>query len=117
MSNNHRFRAIELIDQRQPRKFDLPKDSQGNPLKVSEYFGINTFNLTQMKEKLPRDVYQKLTVSIQSGKKLDSDVAGSVANAIKEWALEKGVTHFCHWFQPQTGLTAEKHDAFISFDD
>jgi glutamine synthetase len=114
---NHRFHAIQLIDQRQIRTFDLPKDERGTPIKVSEYFGSNTFNLQSMKQKLPRDVYQKLMAMVETGKKLDKEVANAVAHNIKEWAIENGVTHFCHWFQPQTGTTAEKHDAFLSIED
>jgi len=70
-----------------------------------------------MRDKLPRDLYAKLVASIRLGKKLDAEVAPTVAQVIKEWAVSRGVTHFTHWFQPQTGLTAEKHDAFLSFDD
>jgi glutamine synthetase len=85
--------------------------------KVSEFFGINTFGVRQMRDKLPRDVYQKIVEAVRKGKKLDLDVAGRVSQVIKEWAVGRGATHFTHWFQPQTGLTAEKHDAFLSFDD
>ncbi|MBC7792045.1 MAG: glutamine synthetase III [Anaerolineae bacterium] len=84
---------------------------------TSEYFGINTFGARQMRAKLPKEVFNKLTASIRLGKKLDADLAPTVAQVIKEWAIARGVTHFCHWFQPQTGLTAEKHDAFLAFDD
>ena len=84
---------------------------------TSAFFGINTFGARQMRDKLPKDVYAKLAASIRHGKKLDIEVAPSVAQVIKEWAISRGVTHFTHWFQPQTGLTAEKHDAFLSFDD
>ena len=70
-----------------------------------------------MRDKLPRDIYAKLVDAVKHGKKLDLDVAPRVAQAIKEWAIAHGATHFTHWFQPQTGLTAEKHDAFLSFDD
>ncbi|MEJ7809795.1 MAG: glutamine synthetase III [Gemmatimonadaceae bacterium] len=87
------------------------------PRPTSEYFGCNTFGARQMRDKLPRDVYAKLLASIRQGKKLDIDIAPVVAQTIKEWAISRGVTHFTHWFQPQTGLTAEKHDAFLSFDD
>lgn len=89
----------------------------GQPAKVSEYFGINTFGVRQMRDKLPRDVYHKILAAVRQGKKLDLDVAGRVSQVIKEWAIGRGATHFTHWFQPQTGLTAEKHDAFLSFDD
>jgi glutamine synthetase len=70
-----------------------------------------------MRDRLPKDVYAKLLASVRLGKKLDLDIAPTVAQVIKEWAISRGVTHFTHWFQPQTGLTAEKHDAFFSFDD
>lgn len=87
------------------------------PKPTSEYFGVNTFGARQMRDRLPKKVFAKLQGAIRLGKKLDPDIAPAVADAIKEWAVEKGVTHFTHWFQPQTGLTAEKHDAFLSFDE
>jgi glutamine synthetase len=89
----------------------------GQPAKISEYFGINTFGVRQMRDKLPNDLYQKMLAAVRQGKKLDPDVAGRVAQVIRDWAVGRGATHFTHWFQPQTGLTAEKHDAFLSFDD
>jgi len=89
----------------------------GTVTPTSEYFGVNTFGARQMRDKLPKKVYAKLVASIRQGKKLDLDIAPTIAEAIKEWAIARGVTHFTHWFQPQTGLTAEKHDAFLSFDD
>jgi glutamine synthetase len=70
-----------------------------------------------MKDKLPLKDYKRLVAAVRQGKKLDVDVAPGVAKAIKEWAIGRGVTHFTHWFQPQTGLTAEKHDAFLQLDD
>ncbi|MCU0626433.1 MAG: glutamine synthetase III [Gemmatimonadaceae bacterium] len=87
------------------------------PPRTSEYFGALTFGARQMKAKLPPDVFAKLSSAIRLGQKLDRDIAPVVAQTIKEWAIAQGVTHFTHWFQPQTGLTAEKHDAFLSFDD
>jgi glutamine synthetase len=112
-----RFDSIREIHTRNARKIDPPRDEDGKRLPVSEYFGVNTFDILQMKEKLPREVFQKLRQTIDLGKKLDLDIANTVAQAAKEWALGKGCTHFCHWFQPQTGTTAEKHDAFLTFDD
>ena len=94
-----------------------PIMQNGQPAKISEYFGINTFGVRQMRDKLPRDTYQKLLAAVRQGKKLDPEIAGRVASAIREWAIGRGATHFTHWFQPQTGLTAEKHDAFLSFED
>ncbi|MBI3535814.1 MAG: glutamine synthetase III [Deltaproteobacteria bacterium] len=111
-----RFKIIQEITQRTTRKFDPPRDENGRKLKISEFYGMNTFNLDRMREKLPKDVFHKLQQTIETGKKLDSEIADSVAQAIKDWAQERGVTHFCHWFQPQTGSTAEKHDAFLSLD-
>ena len=81
---------------------------------ISEYFGELTFGLGQMREKLPKDAYQNLVKALDQGKKLTSETGEAIATVIKEWAVQKGATHFCHWFQPMTGLTAEKHDAFIS---
>jgi len=79
---------------------------------VSEYFGEDTFNHKVMKEKLPKDTFKKLLEAINEDKMLDAETANIVAHAMKEWAIEKGATHFAHWFQPMTGITAEKHDAF-----
>jgi glutamine synthetase len=101
------------------RDIKAPASNNGDGViaRTSEYFGINTFGVRQMRDKLPRDTYAKLLAAVRHGKKLDVDIAPRVAQAIKEWALANGATHFTHWFQPQTGLTAEKHDAFLSFDD
>ena len=82
--------------------------------KVPELFGSLVFNDTVMKERLPKDTYKALKATIQKGTPLDLSVANVVANAMKDWAIEKGATHFTHWFQPMTGITAEKHDSFIS---
>lgn len=80
---------------------------------ISENFGKNLFSDAVMRERLPRDVYRKLKKTIEDGSELDRSVADVVANAMKNWALERGATHFTHWFQPLTGITAEKHDSFI----
>lgn len=84
---------------------------------VTEIFGCNVFNDATMKERLPKETYKALKKTIHDGKPLDLSVANTVANAMKDWALEKGATHFTHWFQPMTGITAEKHDSFISPTD
>ncbi len=81
---------------------------------VPEYFGSMVFGETVMKERLPKDVYKSLKKTIKEGTPLDQHIANVVANAMKDWALSKGATHFTHWFQPMTGITAEKHDSFIS---
>ncbi|MBD3377348.1 glutamine synthetase type III [candidate division KSB1 bacterium] len=84
---------------------------------VGHDFGTHTFNDQVMRERLPKDVYRKLVMTIKSGNKLDLSIANSVAHAMKEWAISKGATHFTHWFQPQTGLTAEKHDTFLEYEE
>jgi glutamine synthetase len=81
---------------------------------VTALFGKNVFNDVVMRERLPKNVYKEFTKTIAEGRFLDTSLANVVANAMKDWAIEKGATHFCHWFQPMTGLTAEKHDSFIS---
>lgn len=83
-------------------------------IKLPELFGSMVFNDATMKERLPKQTYKALRKSIETKCDLDLEVANVVAHAMKEWAVEKGVTHFTHWFQPMTGITAEKHDSFIS---
>lgn len=89
----------------------------GNEVKrqsLPEMFGSNVFSDVVMRARLPKNVYKKLRATIDGGMELDHSIADVVANAMKDWAIEKGATHYCHWFQPMTGITAEKHDAFIS---
>jgi glutamine synthetase len=81
---------------------------------VTEIFGSNVFNDRVMKERLPRDTYKALRKTIQEGLPLSLEVANVVASSMKDWAIEKGATHYTHWFQPLTGRTAEKHDSFIA---
>lgn len=81
--------------------------------KIPKLFGCKVFNDKTMQEKLPKDTYKKLKETIEQGKRLDISIANAVAHAMKEWALANGCTHYTHWFQPMTSLTAEKHDAFI----
>lgn len=82
--------------------------------RVPELFGSMVFHEHVMKERLPKSTYKMMCKVMQEGKRLDKDVANIVANAMKDWAVEKGATHFTHWFQPMTGITAEKHDSFIA---
>ena len=84
---------------------------------VPELFGSMVFNETVMQERLPKDVYRKLKKTMREGTAIDADVAAVVATAMEDWALSKGATHYTHWFQPLTGVTAEKHDSFISPTD
>jgi glutamine synthetase len=92
------------------RSYKIEKEKS---LPVSEYYGEDTFNIGVMKLKLPGDIYKKIIDAYHEGTILDITTANIVAHAMKEWAIGKGATHFAHWFQPMTGITAEKHDAFI----
>jgi glutamine synthetase len=104
--------AIEQVTSRRIRS--LPELRDGHT--ISETFGSNTFDVRAMQEKLPGTAFLSLQKTIREGTRLDESIATEVAHAVKQWALERGVTHFSHWFQPQTGLTAEKHDTFLTFD-
>ena len=84
---------------------------------IPEHFGELVFSDAIMKERLPEETYAAMKRTIVDGRSLNLSVANEVAEAMKEWAIEKGATHFTHWFQPMTGITAEKHDSFISPTD
>ena len=92
----------------------LPEKEKRKMKTVSDYFGSMVFDDRVMKANLSAKVYASLKKTIDEGAQLDIGVANAVADAMKDWALSKGATHFTHWFQPLTGITAEKHDAFIS---
>ncbi|MGN1043125.1 MAG: glutamine synthetase III, partial [Christensenellales bacterium] len=83
---------------------------------VKSIFGQSVFNDAVMKDRLPKETYKEFRKALDEGKRLDIDTANVIANAMKDWAVENGATHFTHWFQPMTGVTAEKHDSFISPD-
>ncbi|MFM8698054.1 MAG: glutamine synthetase III [Phycisphaerales bacterium] len=85
-----------------------------NPTRASDYFGCMTFSGDTMLKRLPSDVFAKLQKTISEGSALDPAIANTVAVAMKDWSIEHGATHYCHWFQPLTGISAEKHDAFLS---
>jgi glutamine synthetase len=108
---NVRYKALELIQKRKPT------DPVATQEKNSTIFGSHVFSSEVMRGYLPKDVYKQLMGAIDQGGTLNRDIADKVANAMKTWALERGVTHYTHWFQPLTGLTAEKHDAFFSIED
>jgi len=110
VSSAARVAAIQLIARKSPL---VVEGSQNN---VPELFGANVFGLEQMRTRLPERAYQALRSCMQQGQQLDADLADLVANEMKEWAIERGATHFTHWFQPMTGSTAEKHDSFVDFD-
>jgi glutamine synthetase len=84
--------------------------------RIEEIFGQDVFSERAMRERLPKDIFQRLMKTINKGEKLDAHLADVVASAMKDWAIERGATHYTHWFQPMTGLTAEKHDAFMTPD-
>ena len=83
---------------------------------TSEIFGENVFSLSVMKARLPKETFKEVKAAIDNGKRLSDEAASVVANEMKQWAIEKGATHYTHWFQPLTEGTAEKHDSFIEHD-
>ena len=88
--------------------------SSSNLVKLSQLFGQNVYSLKQMQETLPKPVYANVVQQMSGNMTLDRQSADAVAHAVKVWAIERGATHFTHWFQPQTNHTAEKHDSFLS---
>ncbi len=110
MGATARFNALATVSARQARTTITEHHNQ------SDLWGSETFGMPEAKALLPKDVYQKLQGTVVSGRALDPSIAPAVAHAMKEWALSKGATHFTHWFQPMSGVTAEKHDAFLSYD-
>ena len=84
---------------------------------VEEIFAQNVFTLGKMKERLPKNVYKEVVKVMDQGGELSMETANVVAMAMKEWAVENGATHYTHWFQPLTGITAEKHDSFVAHPD
>ena len=103
-----RFTALSETLSREPLHVPGPEK------RLSEHFGEKVFNLKAMKEHLPEEAFEQLNDAITSGVKIDRKIADQVASAMRSWAAERGVTHYTHWFQPLTGSTAEKHDAFFS---
>ena len=84
---------------------------------VTGLYGVDVFDEEQMRQYLPKSVFDKLEETIRDGKELDQDIADDVAKGMKEWALNKGATHYTHWFSPLTGDTAEKHDSFLNYSE
>ncbi len=109
--SNIRFRALETMHHRKPVAVQLPEG------KVSDYFALNVFNQEQMQKYLSKDAYRAVLDAIDHGAGIDRKMAGQIAIGMKEWANSKGATHYTHWFQPLTGLTAEKHDSFFETSD
>lgn len=116
MANLLRQQAKLAVYARKPRKCSVPVNDQGKYLKVSQYYGENVYNY-HLSKSLSLEDKESLKQVIEGKKHIDRPLATKVANSVLEWAISKGVTHFCHWFQPLTGSTAEKHDAFLSFDN
>ncbi len=105
---NVRFNSLDLVSKRQATPIKRPNE------KISEYFGSHVFNDVSMREYLSEEAYLSVMSAIESGRKIDREVADQVAASMKAWAMNKGATHFTHWFQPLTGSTAEKHDSFFT---
>ena len=108
--------ARRAVMSRQPRTFDAPRQPDGHRSPVSTYYGRHVLDLLKLREKLPRETFQSLVSTLRNNAPLSKEVAETVASAAREWAVSHGATHFTHWFQPMTGLTAEKHDAFIDLN-
>lgn len=106
--------AVRPANDRPAERRSASTNSSHHPLEIEEIFGENTFGLAEMKARMPQAAFRALVSTIENGTELDLAVADAVALAMKEWATERGVTHYTHWFQPLTGLTAEKHDSFIT---
>jgi len=102
-----RFTALEALSSRKKVEFKLPSS------KISDYFGQNAFGIPQMRSALAPEIFDKVVHGIKNGKRVDKETADAVAAAVKTWAMNRGVTHYTHWFQPLTGATAEKHDSFF----
>ncbi|WP_340153307.1 glutamine synthetase III [uncultured Marivirga sp.] len=103
-----RFNALDIVSKRTTDRIEAPSN------KISDYFAKDVFTLDEMKASLAPNVFKKVSSAIDKGKKIDMETADQIASAVKSWAIEKGVTHYTHWFQPLTGSTAEKHDSFFN---
>ena len=101
-----RFKALEKVQNRKKIKVKPPSN------KISDYFESLIFGMDQMKGTLSPSIFNKVRFAIENRKKIDEETAEAVAAAVRIWSMNKGITHFTHWFQPLTGATAEKHDAF-----
>jgi len=110
MSANARFAALAAAASRQARQTLTDTRPQ------SERYGEDTFSIEEARKRLPKDIFKKFRETLDSNHPLDPEIAAVVAHAMKEWALSRGVTHYTHWFQPMTGVTAEKHDSFLNVD-
>ena len=110
MANNLRFQVVEEAFKKRALEVKVPSE------RPSEFFGKYVFTRQKMYKYLPKEVYDKMIDVMDNGASLDRGIADAVADGMKQWALEMGVTHYTHWFQPLTEGTAEKHDAFVEHD-
>ncbi len=106
-----RFSALQEVLRRTPKNVKFPSE------KISEYFGINVFDKIKMKKHLSKEAYKRIEEAIDKRTSIDRNIAAQVANAMKEWAINNGATHYTHWFHPLTDASAEKHDAFFELDN
>ena len=106
-----RFKALDAILERQPVIVKAPGE------KISDYYGINVFDRNTMQKFLPKEAFNSVVSAIETGSRIDRRTAEQVASSMKAWAMTKGATHYTHWFQPLTGMTAEKHDSFFDLTD
>lgn len=113
MANQARVASLADNINRTTRSISYPK-KDGKPVYTSEFFGENVFSLSQIAKALPKPAYASFLKQMRGRQALDKATADAIAHAVRIWAMDRGATHFTHWFQPQTGTTAEKHDAFLS---
>jgi len=116
MASHARQQAKLAVYERKSRRCQVPMNEQGKYLKVSQYYGENVYNY-HLSKSLSLEDKDALKQVIEGKRNIDKPLATKVANSVMDWAISKGATHFCHWFQPLTGSSAEKHDAFLSFDN
>ncbi|KAG0047633.1 hypothetical protein BGZ83_007338 [Gryganskiella cystojenkinii] len=114
MANQARIESLKDNINRATRAIQYPKKADGKPVYTSELFGENVFHLQQIAKVLPKPAYASFLKQMRGRQALDKGTADAIAHAVRIWAMDRGATHFTHWFQPQTGSTAEKHDAFLS---
>lgn len=114
--NSARLHALQQKNNSNKRNVTYPKTLSGSSERVSSFFGCNVFGLKQLEQCLPKPIFQDFQNQLDLGVALKKNIADAVAHAVKVWAIEKGATHFTHWFQPQTDSTAEKHDAFLTLN-